>query len=95
VAAVVFAALLAPVVVGVVGITGARGEVYTARGPGAPPALVDKAPVPAHDPAKPTVVILLGPEGANAADVLAPMRCWPQLGRSTSIPSRPSVSRCR
>jgi transcriptional regulator GlxA family with amidase domain len=28
--------------------------------------------VPTHDPAKPTVVILLGPEGANAADVLAP-----------------------
>jgi transcriptional regulator GlxA family with amidase domain len=28
--------------------------------------------VPTHDPAKPTVVTLLGPEGANAADVLAP-----------------------
>jgi transcriptional regulator GlxA family with amidase domain len=58
--------------VGAVGIAGARGEVYTPRGPGAPPAPVDTAPVPAHDPGKPTVVILLGPEGANAADVLAP-----------------------
>lgn len=27
---------------------------------------------PTHDPGKPTAVILLGPEGANAADVLAP-----------------------
>jgi transcriptional regulator GlxA family with amidase domain len=58
--------------VGAVGIAGARGEVYTPRSPGAPPAPVGTAPVPAHDPGKPTVVILLGPEGANAADVLAP-----------------------
>ena len=27
---------------------------------------------PTHDPGKPTAVILLGSEGANAADVLAP-----------------------
>jgi putative intracellular protease/amidase len=55
-----------------VGIAGARGEVYTPRGPGAPPAPVDRVAVPAHDPTKPTVAFLLGPEGANAADVLAP-----------------------
>jgi putative intracellular protease/amidase len=33
---------------------------------------VDSVAAPAHDPGRPTVVILLGPEGANAADVLAP-----------------------
>jgi transcriptional regulator GlxA family with amidase domain len=72
IAATVLVGLVVAGVVAAVGIAGARGEVYTARGPSAPPALVDKAPVPAHDPGKPTVVFLLGPEGANAADVLAP-----------------------
>ena len=28
--------------------------------------------MPAHDPGKPTAVVLLGSEGANAADVLPP-----------------------
>ena len=72
IAATVLVGLVVAGAVGAVGISGARGEVYTPRGPSAPPALVDKAPVPAHDPGKPTVVILLGPEGANAADVLPP-----------------------
>ena len=71
-AATVLVGLLVAGVVAAVGIAGARGEVYTPRGPGAPPVPVDSVAVPAHDPAKPTVVILLGPEGANAADVLAP-----------------------
>jgi transcriptional regulator GlxA family with amidase domain len=68
----VLAGLLVAGVVAGVGIAGAYGEVYTPRGPGAPPAPVDKVAAPTHDPDKPTAVILLGPEGANAADVLAP-----------------------
>jgi hypothetical protein len=81
--------------VGAVGIAGAYGEVYTPRGPGAPPVRVDTVAAPIHDPDKPTAVILLGPEGANAADVLAPYEVWPPPGRSTSTPSPPSGSRCR
>ena len=72
VAAVVFVGLVVAVGVAAVGIARARGEVYTARGASAPPAPVDKVAAPAHDPGKPTAVILLGSEGANAADVLAP-----------------------
>jgi transcriptional regulator GlxA family with amidase domain len=71
-AATVVVGLVAAGVVAGVGIAGARAEVYSARGPSAPPTQVDKVAAPTHDPAKPTVVILLGPEGANAADVLAP-----------------------
>jgi putative intracellular protease/amidase len=72
IAATVLVGLLVAGVVAGVGIAGAYREVYTARGSGAPPAPVDTAAAPTHDPAKPTAVILLGPEGANAADVLAP-----------------------
>ena len=72
VAATVFVALAVPGAVAAAGIAGARGEVYTPREPGTPPAPVDTAAAPTHDPGKPTAVILLGPEGANAADVLAP-----------------------
>ena len=71
-AATVLVGLVAAGVVAGVGIAGAMGEVYTARGPGAPSAPVDDVAVPTHKPGKPTAVILLGPEGANAADVLAP-----------------------
>jgi transcriptional regulator GlxA family with amidase domain len=76
----VFLALAVPVVVAAVGIAGARGEVYTARGPSAPPVPVDQVAVPTHDPGKPTAVILLGPEGANAADVLAPYEVLASTG---------------
>jgi putative intracellular protease/amidase len=72
IAATVFLALVVTGAVAAVGIAGAREEVYTPRGPGAPPAPVDAVAAPTHDPGKPTAVILLGPEGANAADVLAP-----------------------
>ena len=72
IAATVFVALVVTGAVAAVGIAGARGEVYTARGPSAPSAPVDAVAAPTHDPGKPTAVILLGPEGANAADVLAP-----------------------
>jgi transcriptional regulator GlxA family with amidase domain len=80
VAATVLVGLLVAGAVAAVGIAGARGEVYTARGPGAPPAPVDRVAVPAHDPGKPTVVFLLGPEGANAADVLAPYEVLASTG---------------
>jgi putative intracellular protease/amidase len=71
-AATVLVGLVVAGAVAAVGIAGARAEVYTPRGPSAPPVPVDEVAAPTHDPAKPTVVILLGPEGANAADVLAP-----------------------
>jgi putative intracellular protease/amidase len=80
VAATVLVGLLVAGAVAAVGISGARGEVYTPRGPGAPSAPVDRVAVPAHDPAKPTVAILLGPEGANAADVLAPYEVFAATG---------------
>jgi putative intracellular protease/amidase len=76
----VFVGLLVPGVVAAVGIAGARAEVYTPRGPSAPSAPVDAVAAPTHDPAKPTVVILLGPEGANAADVLAPYEVLASTG---------------
>jgi putative intracellular protease/amidase len=72
VAGTVLVALAVPGAVAAAGIAAARGEVYTAREPGAPSAPVDDVAAPTHDPGKPTAVILLGSEGANAADVLAP-----------------------
>jgi putative intracellular protease/amidase len=72
VAATVFVGLLVPGAVAAVGIAGATGEIYTARDPSAPPAPVNAAAAPVHEPGKPTAVVVLGSEGANAADVLAP-----------------------
>jgi putative intracellular protease/amidase len=72
VAATVLVGLVVPGAVGAVGIAGATGEIYTARDPGAPPAPVDTVAAPTHDPGRPTAVVLLAPEGANAADLLAP-----------------------
>jgi transcriptional regulator GlxA family with amidase domain len=64
--------LAVPVAVGAVGIAAATDEIYTARDPSAPSTPVDTAAAPVHDPGKPTAVIVLGSEGANAADALAP-----------------------
>ncbi|WP_433781392.1 DJ-1/PfpI family protein [Actinomycetospora sp. CA-101289] len=69
-------ALLAVVGVGALGATGAAGEIYTAPPPGVPVA----APAPAHDPAKPTVAIVLGPEGTNVADSLPPYEVFAATG---------------
>ena len=80
VAATVLVGLLVAGAVAAVGIAGAREEVYTPRGPGAPSAPVDDVAAPTHDPGKPTAVILLGPEGANAADVLAPYEVLASTG---------------
>jgi hypothetical protein len=72
VAATVLVGLVLPVAVGAVGIAGARKGIYTVRDAGVPSARVEAAAVPTHEAAKPTAVIVVGSEGANAADVLAP-----------------------
>jgi hypothetical protein len=95
VAATVLVGLVVAGGVGVVGIAGARGEVYTPRGPGAPPVPVEEVAVPTHDPGKPTVVILLGSEGANAADVLAPYEVLAATGAFNLYTVAPSAGRSR
>jgi transcriptional regulator GlxA family with amidase domain len=72
VAATALVALLVTVAVAAVGVRGAIGEIYAARDAGAPPVPVEAVAAPLHDPGKPTAVIVLGPEGANPADTLAP-----------------------
>jgi transcriptional regulator GlxA family with amidase domain len=79
-AATVFVGLVVPGAAGAVGIAGATGAIYTARDPAAPPAPVDTAAVPAHDPGKPTAVVVLGSQGANAADALAPYEVLAETG---------------
>ena len=80
VAATVLVALVVSVAVAAVGIGGAIAEIYPARDPGAPPVPVDAVAAPAHDPGKPTAVIVLGSEGANAADVLPPYEVLAETG---------------
>jgi putative intracellular protease/amidase len=80
VAATVALALVAVGAVGAVGIARAAGEVYPARDAGAPPAPVETTAAPAHDRDKPTAVIVMGTEGANAADVLAPYEVLADTG---------------
>jgi putative intracellular protease/amidase len=75
--------LVVPVVlvgVGAVGAAGAIGGIYRARDSSAPPVPADAVAAPAHDPGKPTAVIVLAPEGANAADVLAPYEVLADTG---------------
>jgi len=94
VAATALVGLVLPVAVGAVGIAGARGAIYTPRDPSAPPAFVDAAAAPAHDPGKPTAVIVLSSEGANAADVLAPYEVLAHTGAFnlyTAAPQRRPV----
>ena len=71
--------LLAPVAVAAVGIAGATGEIYTPRDASAPPVPIDIA-APMYDPGKPTAVVVLGSEGANVADVLAPYQVLADSG---------------
>ncbi|HEY6740442.1 MAG TPA: DJ-1/PfpI family protein, partial [Actinopolymorphaceae bacterium] len=42
---------------------------------------VDAAPRPEHDPARPTAVVLIGAQGANAADTLAPYETLAASGK--------------
>jgi transcriptional regulator GlxA family with amidase domain len=80
VAATALVGLVVPVAVGAIGIATATGEIYTPRDATAPPAPVEAAVAPAHDPGKPTAVIVLGTEGANAADALAPYEVLADTG---------------
>jgi hypothetical protein len=80
IAATVLAGLLLPVAVGAVGLARATSEIYTPRDANAPPVTVDAAVAPVHDPAKPTVAIVLSPAGTNAADVLAPYEVLADTG---------------
>ena len=89
----VLAGLAVQVVVGVVGMTGAADAVYTPREASAPavPGGVEAA---ALDPAKPTAVVVMGNEGANAADVLAPYEVLAATGAFnlyTAAPDRRPV----
>lgn len=72
VAVTAFVGLVAPVAVAAAGIAGATGGIYAPRDTSAPPARVEVAAAPVHDPGKPTAVVVLGSEGANVADALAP-----------------------
>jgi putative intracellular protease/amidase len=80
VAATALVALVVSVAVAAVGIRGAIGELYAARDPSAPPVPVEGVAAPVHDPGKPTAVVVLGSEGANAADVLAPYEVLASTG---------------
>jgi hypothetical protein len=95
VAATVFLGLAVPGAVGAVGIAGATGEIYTPRDGSAPPVPVDTAAAPAHDPGKPTAVILLSSAGANVADVLAPYEVLAHTGAFNLYTVAPSAGRCR
>jgi putative intracellular protease/amidase len=72
VAATVLVGLVVPSAAAAAGTAGATGAIYTDRDHGAPPAPAALAAAPGHDPGKPTAVAVLGSEGANVADVLAP-----------------------
>ena len=80
VALMVFAVLAVPVVVAAFGIARATGQIYTARDASTPPVSVDAVAPPAHDPTKPTVVIVLSAQGTNIADVLAPYEVFAHTG---------------
>src|SRR4029453_6493802 len=85
--------LVVPVAVGAIGIATATAEIYTARDPSAH-APVDAVAAPEHDPGKPTAVVVLGSEGANAADVRAPYEVLDAPGRCglfTAAPKRQPV----
>ncbi len=71
-AAVIVTGLVASVAVGAVGVAGATGGIYPPRSSSAPPIAADTAGPPSPGPGRPTAVVVLGSEGANAADVLAP-----------------------
>jgi putative intracellular protease/amidase len=55
-----------------VGVGFAGAQAYQASRYGQPEATAATAPVPTHDPDKPTAVIVVGNAGANVADVLVP-----------------------
>ncbi|TDC07616.1 AraC family transcriptional regulator [Nonomuraea longispora] len=75
--AIVLAALLLPGAVSAVNTTGKFGDLYTA-----PANATTAAPAPkTHDPAKPTVALLVGGGGTNVADLLGPYEVLAGTGR--------------
>ena len=80
VTATVLTALVVPVAVGAVGIAGVRGEIYTPRDATAPPVSVEAAAISAHDPTKPTAVVVLSLAGTNVADALPPYEVLASTG---------------
>jgi transcriptional regulator GlxA family with amidase domain len=79
-ALVTFVAFAMPVAVAAFGIARATGEIYTNRDASAPRVSVDAVTAPAHDPAKPTAVIVLSLQGTNIADVSAPYEVLADTG---------------
>ncbi|WP_203983053.1 DJ-1/PfpI family protein [Sphaerisporangium rufum] len=69
-AAVLLVTVAVPVAVAVPSMTAARARLYTEPPGRMPPGRT--AAVQAHDPARPTAVVVLGNEGTNAADALPP-----------------------
>ncbi len=68
--AVLLALLVLPAAVGVVGVVTASQSQYAPLGEAAAPAAL--APPRTHDPGKPTAVVVVGANGAEVSDVLAP-----------------------
>jgi hypothetical protein len=80
VTATVLTALVVSVAVGAVGIARSTGEIYTPRDATGPPVSVDAAAIPAHDPTKPTAVVVLSSAGTNVADALPPYEVLASTG---------------
>ncbi|MEW9550524.1 DJ-1/PfpI family protein [Nonomuraea sp. NPDC050783] len=78
VAAVVLSALLLPGAVSAVNTVGRFQDLYTVRAGAA--ALPPSDRPAAHDPAKPTVALLLGGSGTNVADLLGPFEVLESSG---------------
>lgn len=84
-----------PVVTAAIGISHATDDVYPPRlgldppEAAAPEAAVPRGPV-AIDPDRPTVAIVLGEEGANVADVLAPYEAFAAARRFNVLTVAPS-----
>lgn len=59
---------------------GGDREIYRPRDASAPPVPVDAAAAPAHDPTKPTAVVVLSLAGTNVADALPPYEVLANTG---------------
>lgn len=85
----VLAAVSLPAVVAFFGVRGAAGEVYPSpnqRVRDLPPQRLQEL-----DPTKPTVAVVVGPEGANVADVLAPYEVFAATGRFNVLIAAPTM----
>ncbi|WP_214109548.1 DJ-1/PfpI family protein [Acrocarpospora catenulata] len=88
VAVAVFAAIATPVAGAAVAIRDAVAQVYPAPGPGALPSGYPTRE-PHLDPSRPTVAIVLGAEGGNVADALAPYEVFARTGRFNVVTVAP------